>query len=115
MISRSPAGSPALAGGAGGTGSLLLFPAGVSLPGEPGVAPSPENVVVPSLPGADALAAIIPLADWTGRSALDFGHARRDPAAGDPGGADAEGGPDVDGVDRFFSRPEADALREDLG
>jgi hypothetical protein len=34
---------------------------------------------------------------------------------GDPGGADAEGGHDVDGVDLFFSRPEADALREHLG
>ena len=32
-----------------------------------------------------------------------------------PGGADAEVGPDVDSVDLFFSRPEADALREDLG
>jgi hypothetical protein len=30
-------------------------------------------------------------------------------------GADAEGGPDVDRVDLFFGRPEADALREDLG
>jgi hypothetical protein len=33
---------------------------------------------------------------------------------GDPGGADAEVGPDVDGVD-LFGRPEADALREDVG
>jgi hypothetical protein len=56
----------------------------------------------------------MPLADWTGRSALGFGHARRDLAAGDLGGADAEGGPDVDRVDLFFGRPEADALREDL-
>jgi hypothetical protein len=36
-------------------------------------------------------------------------------AAGDLGGADAEVGPDVDRVDLFFSRPEADPLREDLG
>ena len=57
----------------------------------------------------------LPLADWAGRPALGFGHARRDLAAGDPGGADAEEGPDVDGVDLFFGRPEADALREDLG
>ena len=49
------------------------------------------------------------------RSAFGFGHARRDLATGDPGGADAEEGPDVDGVDLFFGRPEADALREDLG
>jgi hypothetical protein len=49
------------------------------------------------------------------RSALGFGHARRDLATGDPGGADAEEGPDVDGVDLFFGRPEADALREDVG
>jgi hypothetical protein len=55
----------------------------------------------------------MPLADWTGRSAL--GYARRELAAGDLGGADAEVGPDVDGVDLFFGRPEADALREDLG
>jgi hypothetical protein len=34
---------------------------------------------------------------------------------GDPGGADAEEGPDVNAVDLFFSRPAADALREDLG
>jgi hypothetical protein len=34
---------------------------------------------------------------------------------GDSGGADVEGGPDVDGVDLFFGRQEADALREDLG
>jgi hypothetical protein len=31
-------------------------------------------------------------ADWAGPSALGFGHARRDTAAGDPGGADAEEG-----------------------
>jgi hypothetical protein len=55
------------------------------------------------------------LADWAGRSALGFGHARRDLAAGDLGGADAEGGPDVDRVDLFFGRPEAGALRENLG
>ena len=30
-------------------------------------------------------------------------------------GADDEVGTDLDGVDRFFGRPEADALREDLG
>jgi hypothetical protein len=94
---------------------LLLFPAGVSLPENPGTAPSPESAVVPSLPGAEALAAPMPLADWTGRSALGFGHARPDLAAGDIGGADAEVGPDVDGVDLFFSRPEADALRENGG
>jgi hypothetical protein len=103
--------SPALAGAAGGTEGLPLFPAGVSLAGDPGVALSPESVVVPSLPGEVALAALIPLADWTGRSALGFGHARRDLAAENSGGADGEGGPDVDGVDLFFGRPEADALR----
>jgi hypothetical protein len=67
--SRSPVASPALAGAAGGTEGLLLFPAGVSLAGEPGVALSPERVVVPNLPGADALAALISLADRSGRSA----------------------------------------------
>jgi hypothetical protein len=30
-------------------------------------------------------------------------------------GVDADRGPDVDSVDLFFGRPEADALREDLG
>src|SRR5262249_27870985 len=59
-------------------------------------------------------AAQIPLADWAGRSALGFDHARRNLAAGDPGGADAKVGSDVDSVDLFFSRPEGDALREDL-
>jgi hypothetical protein len=53
--------------------------------------------------------------DWAGRSALGFGHARRDIVAGDPGGADAEEGPEVDSVDLFFSRPEGDALRADVG
>jgi hypothetical protein len=48
------------------------------------------------------------LADWTGRPALGFGHARRDLATGDPGGADAEEGPDVDRVDLFFSGLEGD-------
>jgi hypothetical protein len=56
----------------------------------------------------------MPLADWAGRSALGFGHGRRHPAAGDPGGADAEEGPDLDSLDLFFSRPEGDALREDV-
>jgi hypothetical protein len=107
-VSRSPVASPALAGAAGGTHGLLLFPAGVGLAGDPGVAPSAESAVVPSLPGADALAALIPLADWTGRSALGFGHARRDTAAGDPGGADAEEGSDVDTLDLFFSGLEGD-------
>jgi hypothetical protein len=37
------------------------------------------------------------------RSAFGFGHARRDLAAGDPGGADAEEGPDLDSLDMFFS------------
>jgi len=83
--------------------------------GDPGVALSPESVVVPSLPNANALPAQPPLVDWAGRSAFGFGHARRDLAAGDLGGADAEGGPDVDRVDLFFGRPEADALREDVG
>jgi hypothetical protein len=50
----------------------------------------------------------MPLADWAGRSALGFGHARRDLAAGDPGGADAEEGSDVDTLDMFFSRLEDD-------
>jgi hypothetical protein len=76
------------------------------------VAPSPEGVVVPNRPGADALPASLSLADWAGRSALGFGHARRDPAAGDPGGADVQEGPDLDRVDLFFSRPEDDTLRE---
>jgi hypothetical protein len=107
-VSRGLASSPALAGAAGGTEGLLLFPAGVALAGDPGVAPSAESAGVPSLPGADALAALIPLADWTGRSALGFGHGRRDLAAGDPGGADAEEGPDVDRVDLFFSSLEGD-------
>jgi hypothetical protein len=48
------------------------------------------------------------LADWAGRSALGFGHARRDLAAGDPGGADAEEGPVADSVDLFFSGLEGD-------
>jgi hypothetical protein len=115
MVSRSPAGSPALAGAAGGTEGLLLFPAGVAPAADPGVAPSPESAVVPGLPGAEALAAPTLLTDWAGRSALGFGHAGRDTAAGDPGGADAEEGPDVDSVDLFFSRPEDDALREVVG
>jgi hypothetical protein len=106
----SPAGSPALAGAAGGTEAPLLFPAGVALAGEPGVVPSPQSAVVPSLAGADAVRAPIPLADWAGRSALGFGHARRDTAAGDSGGADAEEGSDVDSVDLFFSRAKGDAL-----
>jgi hypothetical protein len=113
-VSRGLAGSPALAGAAGGTEGLLLFPAGVSLPGDPDVTPAPESAVVPSLPSADILPVSAPLADWAGRSALGFGHARRDTAAGDPGGADAEEGPDVNAVDLFFSRPEADPLGEDL-
>ena len=54
------------------------------------------------------------LADWVGRSAFGFGHARRDPAAGDLGGADAEVGPDVDSVDPF-GRPQGDTLRENVG
>jgi hypothetical protein len=33
----------------------------------------------------------------------------------DPGGADAEGGPEVDSVDLFFGHQEADALRENGG
>ena len=93
----------------------MLFPAGVSLAGDPGVAPSPESAVVPGLPGAEALAAPTLLTDWAGRSALGFGHARRDLAAGDMGGVDAEGGPDVDRVDLYFGPPEADALRENVG
>jgi hypothetical protein len=115
MVSRTPAGNPALAGAAGGTEGLLLFPAGVALAGDPGVAPSPESAVVPGLPGAEALAAPTSLADWAGRSALGFGHAGRDTAAGDPGGADAEERPDVDSVDLFFSHPEDGALREVVG
>ena len=46
--------------------------------------------------------------DMLRRSALGFGHGRRDTAAGDPGGADAEEGPDVDRVDLFFSSLEGD-------
>jgi hypothetical protein len=82
--------------------------------GEPGVATSPEIGVVPSLPGAEALPAPTPLADWAGRWALGFAHARRDPAAGDPGGANAAEGPDIDSVDLFFSHPQGDALWEDV-
>jgi hypothetical protein len=48
------------------------------------------------------------LADWSGPSAFGFGHARRDLAAGDPGGADAEEGPDLDSLDMFFSSLEGD-------
>jgi hypothetical protein len=114
MVSRGPAGSPALAGAAGGTEGLLLLPAGVALAGDPGVATSPEIGVVPSLPGTDALPGPTPLADWAGRSALGFGRARSDTALGDPGGADAEEGSDVDSVDLFFSRSEGDPLREDV-
>ena len=102
------AGSPALLSAAGGTEGLLLFPAGVALAGDPGVAPSAERAVVPSLPGAEALLAPMPLADWAGRSALGFGHGRRDLAAGDPGGADAEEGLDLDSLDLFFSSLEGD-------
>jgi hypothetical protein len=54
----------------------------------------------------------MPPADWAGRSAL--GYARRDIAAGDPGGADAEEGSDVDSLDLFFSRVGNNAPREDM-
>ena len=100
--------SPALAGAAGGTEGRSLFPAGVSLAGTPDVEPSPESAVVPGLPGAEALAAPTLLTDWAGRSALGFGHGRRDLTAGDPGGADAEEGPDLDSLDMFFSSLEGD-------
>ena len=50
----------------------------------------------------------VSLADWSGRSAFGFGHTRRDPAGGDPGGADAEEGPDLDSLDMFFSSLEGD-------
>jgi hypothetical protein len=106
---------PAGNGGAVGvTDGVFLFPAGTSLTGEPGATALPARALAPGLPSANALAALIPTADWAGRSALGFGHDRRDLAAGDPGGADAEEGVAVDRVDLFFSRREADALREDL-
>ena len=75
-VSRSPAGSPALLSAAGGTEGLLLFPAGVSLTGDQSFVPSSESAVVPSLPSADVLPVSAPLADWAGRSAFGFGHAR---------------------------------------
>jgi hypothetical protein len=62
----------------------------------------------------DALPAQTLLADWIGRSALGFGHGRRDTAAGAPGGANAEEATDVDSVDLFFSRSGGDALWEDV-
>jgi hypothetical protein len=105
-----PGSRPALAGAAGITEGLFLFPAGTPLTAEPDAVPLPAGAPVPGQPGANPLASAISLGDWAGRSALGFGFARRDMAAGDPGGADAEEGPDVDSVDLFFSRPEADAL-----